>query len=841
MGLALLATPHTSDSYYGHWLAEVAVLATAEEQAVFGSLTEDSDRDAFVRAFWQARDPHPTMPGNAAREQWDAHHQRALQKIGDWTDPRFEALRLLGRPDVLNRLDCRVNRDRALLPLMEIWHYVEDPDAAAEPIEGDLWLVFVQRPGASVPRLWSRHDDPFDLVMKRRQAWRFDGSMRVSTKRYYRHSTQDAAAFEHCVALNPKPIEALEQAVLAARSLAEIHERAHVPVVPDWTKAFVDARSPQPEALQPLPGTVEVGYPGMLHGQTMLEVRLRLDREAVLLGQTHAGFELRCEVTRRGESRDRAHWSLFVEADAAASTVPLAFFRGVAPDATHLRLELVETVERRTYVSVVPLTPPEHQTGFPVGRPLPSGYHPLGTGGLELVLAGHHIEILDLGVGPKVGRLHVQAMARGPRLAAVEWHLDGVVVAESRSAPYEATLGLDSLPIRQQLAAVAVDRDGHVLARAEALLNGGPHRLGVRVIEPRPGGRYQGMSRIRVELERPATALLRQVELFVDDEPVALLFEEPFEAQADLGASLSLVRAVATLEDGRTAEDVVLVNAPGHGTEMDVDLIELYTAVRDRNGRAIHGLTAADFTVREDDVAQPLQRFERIETMPIHVLLALDASDSMRPRMRRASQAADAFLRRVVSPKDRAALVAFNHLPSLLGSFTNDGNVLAQQLTALHASGGTALYDSLVFALYQFGGLHGKRALVLISDGEDEHSQYDVRQAVEFAKRAGIAIYPIGIGFSPALVRHPRRIDPDSQPYVRLLRYLAAATGGLAHFVDTDANLTAALSKIEEDLRSQYLLVYASPEGREAFRRVEVEVHQPGAQARTIQGYFSDG
>ncbi len=141
----------------------------------------------------------------------------------------------------------------------------------------------------------------------------------------------------------------------------------------------------------------------------------------------------------------------------------------------------------------------------------------------------------------------------------------------------------------------------------------------------------------------------------------------------------------------------------------------------------------------------------------------------------------------------------------------------------------------MIYSLFQFGGLKGKRALVLVSDGADEHSRFGVEEAIEFAKRRGIAVYTIGAGFSPDL-------DRRSLGGVKLLRDLAKTTGGLVFFVDTNKDLARALARIEEDLRSQYLLAYAPPEGqRGVFREVEVEVLRPGLEARTIRGYFAGG
>jgi VWFA-related protein len=186
----------------------------------------------------------------------------------------------------------------------------------------------------------------------------------------------------------------------------------------------------------------------------------------------------------------------------------------------------------------------------------------------------------------------------------------------------------------------------------------------------------------------------------------------------------------------------------------------------------------------------------------------------------------------VITPKDRASVITFNSQPTLAVRFTNDETVLAGGLAGLKADGNTALYDSIIYSLYYFGGIKGKRAIILLSDGKDEGSHYSYADALEYARRSGVAIYTVGINLS--------RQDAD----VRLkLSRLSDETGGRVFMIEKASELERVYDIIQSELRSQYLLAYQSNKGKEPgdaekFRTVEVKVARPGLEAKTLRGYY---
>jgi Ca-activated chloride channel family protein len=322
-----------------------------------------------------------------------------------------------------------------------------------------------------------------------------------------------------------------------------------------------------------------------------------------------------------------------------------------------------------------------------------------------------------------------------------------------------------------------------------------------------------------------------RVELFLDERRVAVIQRPPFVREVTLGGPQpAVLRAVAYLEDGAAAEDSVLLNSP-HGAEVDVDLVELYASVVDRRGRPVRGLDATRFRVVEEGRPQRIERFAEVRDLPLHVALLLDTSGSMLQRMPVVTEAARALLARTVTPRDRVTLITFDSTPRMRVPFTGDPAFLANALQGLRARGGTALYDSLVFALEQFEGIAGQRVLVVLSDGIDESSSATAAEVMELARRSAATIYTVGLetggASGPGLDR-------------ALLTSLAEETGGRSFFARRVEALEGAYAEIERDVRSRYLLSYYSSHAADqaSFRLVDVKLDQPGLSARTIRGYY---
>jgi Ca-activated chloride channel family protein len=415
------------------------------------------------------------------------------------------------------------------------------------------------------------------------------------------------------------------------------------------------------------------------------------------------------------------------------------------------------------------------------------------------------------------------------QIERVAFSLDGKPVLTRTRPPFVAQLDLGNSPRPHQLAVEGLNRRGEVLATDKLAVNAGAQRFAVRLLEPRPGRIYRTSVRAQVQVEAPADRVER-VELYVGDSRVATLYQPPYAQPLALPgeAQAGYVRAVAYLTDGTSAEDLVLLNTQAAAVEkMDVRLVELYTNVVDKGGRPIDGIGPGEIQVFEDGVRQPVRVLERVTDTPLRLVTLIDNSSSMRPRLEATRQAALQFLRRALRPGDQAAAITFNRKPRVAVGLTGDLAVLEDGLSGLVAEEETSLYDSLIFSLNYLGGASGQKAILLLSDGEDRTSGFRFEDTLESARRAGIAVYAIGIGL------------PKGEASQRLAR-LAAETGGRSFFLKETGELEKVYGEIERDLRARYRISYQSSNTRpgDAFRVVQVKVARPGAEARTISGYY---
>jgi Ca-activated chloride channel family protein len=198
-------------------------------------------------------------------------------------------------------------------------------------------------------------------------------------------------------------------------------------------------------------------------------------------------------------------------------------------------------------------------------------------------------------------------------------------------------------------------------------------------------------------------------------------------------------------------------------------------------------------------------------------------------RIDTAQLAALKFFQQAITPKDRATLITFNDHPNLVAKFTSDLGTLAGGLAGLKAERGTALHDSIIFALYYFNGIKGQRALIVLSDGQDEHSRFTFEDSLDYAKRAGVAVYAIGLDLS----RKEREAKKN-------LRQLADETGGRFFLIEDAQELEGVYREIQRELRSRYYLAYQSSntEDTQRFRMIEVAVAREGVEAKTLRGYY---
>jgi Ca-activated chloride channel homolog len=270
---------------------------------------------------------------------------------------------------------------------------------------------------------------------------------------------------------------------------------------------------------------------------------------------------------------------------------------------------------------------------------------------------------------------------------------------------------------------------------------------------------------------------------------------------------------------------------------ISVDLINIFCSVWDKNTNAfVTNLTREAFTVYEDNQKQDIKNFIRETNLPLTLALLVDTSESVAPKLKFEQEAATAFFQSMLHEKDRALLVEFNSGVELVQDFTSDPNKLARQIKTLKAAGGTALYDAIyTICDEKLIRESGRKAIVILSDGEDQSSKANFDQAYEMALKAEATIYGISIsqgGFFGV---------GGSKEGDRVLKQLAEETGGRTFFPFKVEELDDSFRQINQELRSQYNIGYLSNNTKRdgSYRKIEIRLQEKGLKLNYRKGYFA--
>lgn len=304
---------------------------------------------------------------------------------------------------------------------------------------------------------------------------------------------------------------------------------------------------------------------------------------------------------------------------------------------------------------------------------------------------------------------------------------------------------------------------------------------------------------------------------------------------------------------------------------VNTDLTNILLTAIDKERRFVTTLRREDLRLTENGVAQEISLFQRETELPLSLAILIDASESQKGVLSDEKRAALAFLDAVIRPeKDKAAIVSFTGIPVLEQSLTNDANRLRQaierveivlprevveegiedgsssspssvsQLDEEDAVGYTGVWDA-IWAATNDALAHTpertRRAIILLSDGDDTSSQTKKQEAIDFAIKYNVVVYSIGIRDA---------VFPDGKLDKDALRKVSEKTGGRAFFPQNETELRAAFTQIQDELRSQYLVAY-SPTNKlrdGSYRQVRIEIANPELRKQKLnllyrQGYYA--
>jgi Ca-activated chloride channel family protein len=418
-----------------------------------------------------------------------------------------------------------------------------------------------------------------------------------------------------------------------------------------------------------------------------------------------------------------------------------------------------------------------------------------------------------------------------PPVKRVEFWVEGKKVMARNAPPYNAELDLGTLPKRVEVRAVGYDGQGRYVDADAFIVNerDTPLELKItRTVTP------DGVAHFKLSLQNPKGTTIKNVILYAGDQKLHEWTQPPYAIDIPQSrlAGQEFVRASAFDDTGYEASDLLFLSGDRFIEEMEVNLVELPVTVSDNAGLPIADLAESNFSIFENNKPQKISSFAFAANLPLSLGVLLDHSGSMEKRMDDARTAANEFFKSILRKDDRAFIAPFASDTSRNAPFVTDVATLEAQVNAIpSAGGGTALYDAIVTGLYRFRNLQGRKALIVITDGDDTSSRLSYDDMLTYARASRVPLYFIGIGFG---------FGPGSLGGPGKMRALAAETGGVAYLIRNTKQLPEAYKSIEQDLRTQYLLSYhtESTKNDRAYRGVEVKVDRPDAKVRTIRGFI---
>lgn len=410
-----------------------------------------------------------------------------------------------------------------------------------------------------------------------------------------------------------------------------------------------------------------------------------------------------------------------------------------------------------------------------------------------------------------------------PEIARVELFLDDVPVASDDVRPFRVSIDVGPAAVMRTVKAAGLDASGERLAEAVVAVNDSEDSFRAAIVAPAEK-MVHGPANVEVDVQPPASRKIERLELYWNQTPIATLHEPPFRQRFEFPSGFGYLRAVAVLDDGTQTEDARIYNGAGLSESVEVRAVTLLATVTDAHGKRVEGLTAADFTI-EDERTPVVVNVQSTDDLPVTIGIAIDSSSSMSHRMFQALELATEFVRSGEGSNDRTFVVAFDEAPRMVHEISGDAESLRRAILSITPTGGTSIFDGVVFALQQFQNVPGRKALLVISDGGEVLSNASADAAIRTARAAAIPIYGVA---------------PDNRWLGNAVQTLSEATGGIAFVMPRKVEVPAVFARIRDDVRGQYLLTFEShPAKPGAWRDVRVRTKRAGLKVRTVTGYYA--
>lgn len=365
-------------------------------------------------------------------------------------------------------------------------------------------------------------------------------------------------------------------------------------------------------------------------------------------------------------------------------------------------------------------------------------------------------------------------------------------------------------------------------------------RLRVKIVSPQPNSFPKGPTEIIASVTAHPSSEIERVDFYIDEQLVFTDNTPPYQylwhPPAMLPAHTILVLAFD--KQGNFAQDTITVGELKMSYKVETDLVAVHVTVTDSDGNFVRNLAKDDFIIKEDGMEQKITNFSREDT-PLSLSLLMDISSSMiGERIERAQESALQLIHRMVKGENKAMIMSFDDKIYLQQYFTSELVPLSEAITFLAADGGTALYDAIAHAVRKLRPIKGKKAIILLSDGDDTDSNFDFDVVLDYCKQSDILIYSVGL----QRLTFSQTFRQTTDLTLQQLRRVAEISGGKAYFPGLIDHLNKIYDNIGRELESQYSLGYISNNRLRdgTWRSISVMIkNRPDLTARARQGYYA--
>jgi VWFA-related protein len=400
-----------------------------------------------------------------------------------------------------------------------------------------------------------------------------------------------------------------------------------------------------------------------------------------------------------------------------------------------------------------------------------------------------------------------------------------ITLADGLRSPYRVTVDFGPQAVEHKILVTALTADKKRVQWSETINRGLlPLTVSVKAIDA-----LNGVFEARAT--SPKEDPIEVVELWDSGQLIASVKEPPYRLTVPPTVMhTGFVQVTARTKSGEEAADFWSAAGDVHVESVEVRTVPIFVSVVDRDGTTRVDVDRSSFRIMDNDSEAKILEFGKAFDQPISLALLVDASGSMGYEIGSATKAATGFVQRTLRDTDRCAVFAIRDVPRRMIELTNDKASVEKALGSIRAVGQTALYDAIETAIRELKDEKNRRAIVVLTDGDDTSSMASFEDIDRQTREAGIPLY---------FIAYDTGETTQSKDFDRL-KYLATQTGG---FVATASqqNLVARYGDIEKDLRAQFAIRYQVTDyaKHNEWRKVRVVLASPKLTARTIRGYFA--